>query len=204
MRLNLAQIRLTGPNRIDLGRAHTGFTLIELVMVITLVGVMFTIAMPRINVVRFQVSSGAQEIQSAITASRGQALLRQHDMVLTFDVSEDRLNVLNDANNNGITDTGEFRRVVELSESVKFDRGGAPAINGATNAVSFTKVSESLPALEFHRNGSASEEGTIYITSIRGAGKTTFPQYTRALRLERSTGTIRCYSYRTLNWEEGC
>ena len=77
-------------------------------------------------------------------------------------------------------------------------------MNGVTDAISFTKVSETLPALLFHRNGAGSEEGTIYLTSVRAVGVTGFPQDARALKIERSTGNVRCYSYRTLTWLEGC
>ena len=168
--------------------------------------ILLAIAVPRVDTTRFQVDAGAQEVQASVTLSRGEALLRQQDVVLTFDVTENVIYVLNDANNNGVFDTGEQRRMVQFPEAVEFGRGGAAAINGATAAVSFTKMSESVPSLKFHRNGSASEEGTIYITSTRalGGNGTGFPQDTRALKVQRSTGSVRCYSYRTLAWQEGC
>lgn len=185
-------------------RHRAGFTLVELIMILSIVGLLTSIAVPRVDFVRFQVAGAVREVQSSVTAARGQALLRQHDVVVTFDVSDDRLYVLTDANNNGVTDTGEMRRMIQLSENVKFDRGGAAALNGVTDALSFTKESESLPALSFHRNGAATEEGTFYLTSLRAAGGTDYPQDTRALTVVRSTGNVHCYSYRTLTWLEGC
>ena len=63
---------------------------------------------------------------------------------------------------------------------------------------------QALPALTFHRNGAASEEGVIYLTSLRGAAGDDNSQDTRALQIERATGCVRCFTYRTLAWQEGC
>ena len=195
---------MSKPSRLPKTMSSGGFTLIEAVLVLSLIGVMMSIAMPRIDSTRFQVDGGVREVAAIVTAYRGQAITRQHDFVLTFDVQQDRLYVLYDANNNGTTDTGEQRVTVLLAEEVAFGLGGAAALNGASEAISFTKVSDDLPALTFHRNGAGSEEGTMYITAARAARLGGWPEYTRALVIERSTGRVHCSSYRTLSWTEGC
>ena len=164
--------------------------------------ILMLIVVPRIDVARFQLDAAMREVGSAVAAGRGRAILRQHDFVLMFD--EDGFVLLDDLNNNGKTDPGEERRWVELSERVRFDRGGATPILGLTEGISFTKRADDLPALTFHRNGAASEEGVIYLTSIRAASGGNNPQDTRALRIERATGRVRCLTYRTLAWQEGC
>jgi prepilin-type N-terminal cleavage/methylation domain-containing protein len=179
-----------------------GFTLLELLTVLSVVGILLLILMPRVDVERFQLDAAMREVGSAVAAGRGRAILRQHDFVLMFD--EDGFVLLDDLNNNGKTDPGEDRRKVELPGRVRFDRGGAPPILGLTEGISFTKRAEELPALTFHRNGAASEEGVIYLTSARAAGAESTPQDTRALRIERATGRVRCLTYRTLEWQEGC
>jgi prepilin-type N-terminal cleavage/methylation domain-containing protein len=190
--------------RAGTARIRAGFTLVEALWVLVVMGILLTIAMPRIDVARFQVDAGVQEIASHITAYRGQAIVRQHDFVMAFDVAQDRVNVLFDANNNGTADEGEERRVIQLSDYVSFGRGGASALSGMATAVSFTKKFGTLPALTFRRNGAASEEGGVYITSLRSDGNTAFVEDTRALRVERSTGRVQCFSYRTQEWVEGC
>ena len=181
---------------------QVGFTLIELLTVLAVAGILMLIAAPRIDVERFQLDAAMREVGSAVAAARGRAIVRQHDYVLMF--REDGFVLLYDENNNGKTDAGEERRTVQLPERVTFDRGGATPILGLTEAVSFTKRAEELPALTFHRNGAASEEGVIYLTSLRGAGGGNSPQDTRALQIERATGRVRCFTYRTLAWQEGC
>ena len=194
-----------------LGRGRTfvhppraGFSMVELVVILPVVGILLAIVLPRIDVARFQLDAALQEVGSALAAARGQAILRQHDYVLMFDEVGDKFLVLNDVNNNGMTDIGEERRTVQLSERVKFDLGGATPIMGLTDAIAFTKVAEGLPALTFHRNGAASEEGVIYLTSVRSAGGDSNSQHTRALQIERATGRVRCFTYRTLAWQEEC
>ena len=181
---------------------RVGFTLIKVLTVLAVAGILMLIAAPRIDVARFQLDAAMREVGSAVALARGRAILRQHDYVLMF--YEDGFVLLEDANNNGKTDAGEERRTVQLPECVRFDRGGATPILGLTEAISFRKRAEQLPALTFHRNGAASEEGVIYLTSVRAAGADGNSQDTRALQIERAIGRVRCFTYRTLAWEEGC
>ena len=182
--------------------AQVGFTLIEILVVLAVAGILMLIVAPRVDVPRFQLDTAMREVGSAMEDARGRAILRQHDYVLMF--SEDGFVMLYDENNNGKTDAGEERRTVQLSEGVAFDRAGATPILGLTEAISFKKTAEGLPALTFHRNGAASEEGVIYLTSLRGQGGDDNSQDTRALQIERATGRVRCFTYRTLAWQEGC
>ena len=181
---------------------RVGFSLIELLTVMAMAGILMLIVAPRIDVARYQLDAAMREIGSTVALARGRAILRQHDFVLMF--NEDGFVLLDDVNNNGKMDAGEERRTVQLPERVRFDRGGATPILGLTEAISFTKRAEGLPALTFHRNGAASEEGVIYLTSVRATGGNDNSQDTRALQIERATGRVRCFTYRTLAWQEGC
>ena len=194
----------TVPGRTFVHGPRAGFNIVELIIVMSVMGILLTIVIPSIDVARFQLDVAVQEVASAVAAARGQSILRQHDFVLMFDEDEDQFFVLNDLNNNRTTDIGEDRRMVQLSEGVKFDRGGATPILGLNGPISFTKLADQLPALTFHRNGSASEEGVIYLTSVRAARAGNDAQDTRALQIERATGRVRCFSFRTSAWQEGC
>jgi prepilin-type N-terminal cleavage/methylation domain-containing protein len=188
---------------ITAGQPRAGFSLIELLFVMMIMGILMSIALPSIDLGRSAVASGIMEIQMAVAVSRGKAIVNQHDVAISFDESALRLYVLHDANNNGTMDTEEQQYTVQFAEGATFGRGSAAALDSVTEAISFAKNHDGLPTLKFHRNGAASEEGTLYLTSLRGAGGG-YPQDSRALVIDRSTGRVHCYSYRTLAWSEGC
>jgi len=186
------------------GPGQAGFTLIEIVVVVTLLLLLMSIAAPRIDFNRFRLDSALQSIGSAVMASRGEAILRQHDVMLAVDEDANRFRVISDLDNDGVFDSEERERVVDLEEGVTFGRGGADALLGYSAAVSMQYEVDGNPTIIFRRNGSASEEAVIYLTSERGAAGTSFPEDARALLIERATGRVTCYSFRLSEWIEGC
>ena len=95
--------RMNVPGRVCVHRPIAGFTMVELLIVLSVVGILMTIVLPRIDVARFQLDAAIQEVASAVASARGQSILRQHDYVLMFAEDADRFFVLNDMNNNGQT-----------------------------------------------------------------------------------------------------
>jgi prepilin-type N-terminal cleavage/methylation domain-containing protein len=184
-------------------RAPRGFSLPELLLVIVIVGIMAGFAAPRINLAKFRLDGAVREVASYIVASKSKALLKQYDVVLLFDEPGNVIRILTDENNNGATDPGETIRTVEFGDGVIFGRGGAPALPGGGATITFKKKVDGLPSLRFHRNGSASEEGLLYLTS-QGAANGGYPEHARAIGVERATGQVRCWSYATLVWKDGC
>ena len=63
---------------------QVGFTLMEVITVLAVAGILMLIAVPRIDVERFQLDAAMREVGSAVAAARGRAILRQHDYVLMF------------------------------------------------------------------------------------------------------------------------
>jgi len=191
----------TEPRR--LGSSRRGFTITELIMTLSMIAVMTGIAAPRINLSKFRLNGALSEVASAMIASKSKAILRQHDVILVFNQVESEFRVLMDRNNNATADDGEDFRTVQLSEGARFGRCEAPPISGGTTAITFAKRFAGLPSLSFHRNGSASEEGVIYLTSMRSEGGG-FAEDARAVVIDRSTGQVRCMSYESLEWRRGC
>ena len=127
-----------------------------------MIGLLAAISLPRIDYVRFRTDGGMQAVGTALLASQREAVARQHDVAVLFDVPGRSLRVLYDANNNRVADPGERVRVVALDDHVVFGRGAASARGFGTGAVGFTRQVAGLPAVVFHRNGSASEAGGVY------------------------------------------
>lgn len=182
-----------------------GFSIVELTVIVILVGLMASIAVPRIDRTEFQIRSAIQQVQTTLIAAKHMAVLKQHDVVLAFDTAQARIRVHSDANSNGAVDSGEDVRVFDLPEDIAFGKGSAPAWGTATAAVNFTQAQAGLPSLTFHRNGAASEETRFYVTTYRAALNGGFPEDARAVDIQRATGRVDCRSYDTTDgWREAC
>lgn len=178
--------------------SEAGFTLMELLLVIGLVAILLAFAIPRVNRGRFRVDAQVQTFGFVLNTAQREAVLRQHDVILSFEMDTGRLRVTMDVNNSRQADTGERVSSYPLEEGVAFGLGGAPGLSWGTNPVTFPEVAGE-PTLTFHRNGSASSFGAIYLTSTRG-----LVEHARAIEVERATGEVRCHSYRTGSWELTC
>jgi prepilin-type N-terminal cleavage/methylation domain-containing protein len=179
-----------------------GFTIVELLVVLTLAGLIMAIAAPILEPGRWRADSAVQELMVGLNAAQRLAVLRQHDVIVTFLLNERLIRVHRDADNDGAVDPGEETRVIELPETVGFSRGSVPPLEGISDDVSFA-VNGGGPRLVFHRNGSASQWGMAYLRPVEGSMSADV-EAVRAVSVERATGQVRCYSYRTGSWETSC
>ena len=182
-----------------------GFTLVEMLIVITMIGIMTGIALWRVDIARYQVNGDIQAIGTTLIASQREAIAKQHNVMVVFDTAGNRVRVVWDANNNGTWDPDEHSRLVFLGDRVKFGLGTAPALPMGASSVNFTQTegSTGLPAVTFYRNGSASEAGGAYITSARSIGDPKYVNDNRAMRVERATGRAEWWHYDGTTWVRG-
>lgn len=178
---------------------RNGFTFIEIIVVLAVVAILVGLALSRADFQRARLDASVQNVGLALGAAQRKATLRQHDMVVTFDQAARRITLHTDMDNDAIQDPGEDVRSIELEEGVVFGRGSAPAASIGVSDVTFTRVLDGLPAVLFHRSGSASEYGGFYLISESGD-----TEYARAVEITRSTGEVRCHSFRTGDWEPAC
>ncbi len=181
---------------------RSGFTLVEVLFVMVLVGILTSMMTPLFSPGRWRADAAVQELTVGLNAAQRLAVLRQHDVVVRFRLSERSVFILHDANNNGVQDEGEATRTLELPETVGFGSGTVPNLSAGAAPVSFP-VRGGDPTLVFHRNGSANATGAVYLRPMEGdlSGAS---QGVRALTVERATGEVRCFSYRTGSWEDAC
>jgi Tfp pilus assembly protein FimT len=185
--------------------SNAGFSLVELLVIISVVGVMMAMVVPRIDTARIRVETELQNVSLTLNSAQRLAVLNQHDIVVAFDVDGARLRIHRDEDNDGVVDSGESARWVELEGGVTFGRAGAsPLLSGHGDAVTFVGTQDALPAVTFRRNGSASEFGALHLTAGGAGSQGLGPEYTRGIEVERSTGQVTCMTYETLHWEVGC
>jgi prepilin-type N-terminal cleavage/methylation domain-containing protein len=179
---------------------RTGFTLIEMLIVLVVIGIVVAMAAPKIDVTKYRLESDMQGVGMTLLAAERQAITQQHDVILTFDVANGVIHVIDDANNNGLRETGERERAVALGQGVVFGRASAPARPMGPGPVTFTKMVGGFPAVVFHRDGSASEAGGFYLTSTRAVSSGTHVEDSRAIEMERATGRGTWYRYGPPSW----
>jgi prepilin-type N-terminal cleavage/methylation domain-containing protein len=181
---------------------NRGFTIIELVIVLTIIGLVTAIAAPNIDLGRYRLDTALQGIGSTIMLAQRAAVTRQHNIVVRFDVPNQAIFVHYDGDNDGALDTGERERRYPLGDQVIFGTAGAPAHGIGASVVTFTDPIRALPSVTFHRNGSASQAGGFYLAAARSAagGK---PTDARVMELERSTGRVSWYRYDGSQWKRG-
>jgi hypothetical protein len=143
-------------------------------------------------------------VASSFIAQQRNAVLRQHNVVVGVDTVQRHLRVHYDADNDAAIGTEEQWFVVEIGEGATFGRGGAPARALSSRTISMGQEQDGLPSITYRRNGSASEEVVIYLTSERASRAGDLPTDGRAVEIERATGRVSCYSYRTGAWVQSC
>jgi prepilin-type N-terminal cleavage/methylation domain-containing protein len=183
------------------GRAGAGHTLIETLIVLTLIGILTAIALPRIDVGGYQVDAAMQTVSSTLVAQQRISTLKQHDIVVAFDVAGGRLRIHEDANNDGIIDSDERVRLLALETDARFGVGVAAPRPGFPGPVAISRQQETWPALTFRRSGSTSEEAVIYLTTAVAAAGGGHAGHTRAIHVERATGRVSTFAAGPTGWQ---
>ena len=184
-------------------RRPRGFTLMEILIVLLIIGVLSAIAFPNIDINRYRAESAMQGVGTTLMVAQRLAVTQQHNVIVRFDEATHAIILHEDTNNDGTVNGQERRRRIPLGEQIRFGLGSAPAHTMSAQPIDFTKIIDDMPAVIFRRNGSASEHGTFYITTQRAVLNGGHPGDTRLLEVERSTGRTSWYRYKTSGWTRG-
>jgi len=181
-------------------RPPNGFTLIEAVMVMVLVGLIAAFAVPRLDFSRFRVNGAVRGVVGVLALAQRSAITLQNNVNVVFNTTTQQITVHEDVNNDNVINSGERTRSYPVGEGVEFGRGGAPARLYGVDMVSFTRRLNGMPELIFRRDGSASESGGLYLTTTRAA-LTATPQDARSIEVVRATGRAEWYRYDGSAWK---
>ena len=178
-------------------RSGAGFSLIEVLTVLVLIGLATVMAVPRIDLDFYRIDAGMHAMGTQLLGAQRLAMKKQHNVVVAFDTVGHRVRIHQDADNDGVIDAGEISAYIPLGDGVVFGSSGAPPspLLGVSRVVSFAGRQDGMPAVTFRRSGSASEEGGFILTSKRAAAQADRPSSSRGVRVERSTGRITWYRY---------
>lgn len=177
-----------------------GFTLVELVFVVVIIGMVTAFALPRLDLGSYRADAATQAAGAVLRTAQRAALTRQYDVLVSADVSGRRIRLLYDANDDGLQSSGERATWRSLPDNAWF--AGPPAgglTGGATGSLvgPGVRTVDRMPTLVFHRDGSTSGDAEMYLAA-RVGGHTAW----RALQVTQATGRVDWYRYRT-TWVRG-
>lgn len=169
-----------------------GFTLAEIMVVLVIGGMMIALAIPRIDTAKYRADAIATIVRTSLQYAQRQAITRQHDMVVSFDTTGERIRTFWDLNNSGSIDAIERVTWRGLDVGVLFTDPAVSGVGGTavTKPVNGAQIAtvNGYPTVTFHRDGSVSTDAEIYI-KVAGRG----PPWYRAVTLTQATGRVDWY-----------
>jgi prepilin-type N-terminal cleavage/methylation domain-containing protein len=181
-------------------RRRTGYTAIELIIVLVIIGIIAAFAFPRVNFTQFQVDAAGRLVRMSLQNAQRLAVTRQYNVVVSFDAAKSRVRVLEDNNNNSAADAGERVTWAQLEDGAHFAMPPA-GVNGAVaGAVVGTdvRIIDGLPSIIFRRDGAGNTDLEVYFTSKRA-----LPNDWRGVTVVQSTGRTDWFKYIGSTWKPG-
>jgi type II secretory pathway pseudopilin PulG len=172
--------------------------MLETMIVLVILSLIAAMGLPRIDSFKYKADASAVQIRSLLMQAQRDAIVGQHDLIVSVDTVKHRLILGYDRNNDGAVVVFERIRIQALPEGNLFARPATPLSTpgmndyGAIRAENIKMVS-GYPSVIFRRDGSVSSPLELYSTSARKRNTdfrvTTVVQATGRTDFLRFTGT---------------
>lgn len=177
---------------------RAGFTLLELMIVVSIMSILGALALPRLRSAGYEADAAMRTLQSTLQQAQRVAIVNQIDVLVSFDSAGRRVRVVYDLNQNRQYDFGEPIRWKPLGENDRFVApGSGPQFGGAAAVLGPNIVlRDSYPTVVYHRDGAVSTEFEVYLSSYRPTATDR-----RALHVRQATGRVQTYRYDGATWQ---
>ncbi len=176
-----------------------GFTIIELLMVMAIIAIVAAWALPKFSIARYRADAAGRLVRAQMQTAQRNAITRQSNVIVSFDLTNNRLRVVQDYNNNDTLNTTDLVNYRHLEEGARFVTPTWNGPNGTTPTAPVVgaglKTVSSLTSVIFRRDGSASTDAEVYVTT-RDAVKEEF----RCVTVTGSTGKTDLYKWNGSTW----
>ena len=174
-----------------------------MLIAVSIVSIASAIVLSKVDYTSYRVDAAARHLRAMVQRAQAAAVTSQHNVVMAFDIPNQRVYVVDDVNNNLAVDPGERVISSTFQDGVTFGAPpdtwvGAQTPTGPLNGSVLTTVSvngTSLPSIVFRSDGAASTDAEIYVTSVRGVA-TDF----RGVSILQTTGRTDWYKRSTGTW----
>ncbi len=154
-------------------RARHGFTLVEALVVITMIGIMSAIVIPRFRVSNTtKVRNAARQLAADLELARTRALTTTSLVRVVFDVPNQQYSGYLDADRNGVfvQNAAEMTALAAfqtrtLTEGVQIARGATPAVTGMAGAGAITFPNSRVEFATMGVTNPFGTSGVVYFTS---------------------------------------
>jgi prepilin-type N-terminal cleavage/methylation domain-containing protein len=180
---------------------HAGFSTIELLLVIVIIGIVAAFTLPRMRFDNARVDTAARTIDLVLMAAQRDAVSRQHNVLVVFDTASRMMRTVWDANENRIADDTERERFAPLPDQIVFTRPpGVTALAGDSTSALAGVPHARGPVLLLQRSGSTDRAATFYITTIRSLRPAETVREVRAVQVSRATGRSAWFAWSGSRW----
>ena len=180
-------------------RRRNGFTIIELLMVVAVISIVAGWALPKFSIARYRADAAGRLVRLVLQTAQRNAITRQSNVIISFDMTYNRMRVVQEYNNNDSLNTTDQVMFKPLEEGAKYVTPTWAGVSGAVPTGAVTgpslKTVSSMTSVIFRRDGSASSDLEVYVTT-RDAVRVEY----RGIQLSSSTGKVDLFKWNGSTW----